>query len=248
MNFVLQKRQSFRGNKGRWPGREDRLDRWISEQRAAGRSLSTVAIRIQAKAIANELHIEEFKVGPSWCFHFMKRRQLSSRTRMTVSQQLPADNEEKLATFRSYCKSKISEKNIQPHCIINMDEVPLTFDMLLTRTVEQTGTAIVPIRTTGNKKTSFTVVLGVSSNGQKLCPMVIFKIKTLPKDKFPKGIFVAVNPKGWMDEQVIRTWLTKAYAHRPDGFFHPLLALLIFDSMRAYKTESMKAMVKKMNS
>ncbi|KAF4804494.1 hypothetical protein TURU_007260 [Turdus rufiventris] len=141
---------------------------------------------------------------------------------------------------------KINES--MPRCIINMDEVPLTFNMLLTQTVEQTRTSTVPIRTTGKEKTSFTVVLGVWSNGQKLCPMVIFKIKTLPKDKFPKGIVVAVNPKGWMDEHVMRTWLMEVYTRTPDRFFNQLPALLIFDSMRAHKTESMKAMVKKMNS
>ncbi|KAF4801193.1 hypothetical protein TURU_036603 [Turdus rufiventris] len=63
-----------------------------------------------------------------------------------------------------------------------------------------------------------------------------------------KGIVVAVNPKGWMDEHVMRTLLTEVYAHRPDVFFHQLPALLIFDSMRAHKTESVKAMVKNMNS
>ncbi|KAF4787880.1 hypothetical protein TURU_165031 [Turdus rufiventris] len=50
-----------------------------------------------------------------------------------------------------------------------------------------------------------------------------------------------------MDEQVMRTWLTEVYAHRPDRFFHPLLGLLIFNSMCVYKTDSVKAMVKKMN-
>ncbi|KAF4804657.1 pogo transposable element with KRAB domain-like protein [Turdus rufiventris] len=161
---------------------------------------------------------------------------------------LPEDYEEKLATFRRYCKGKISEKNIQPHCIINMDEVFLTFDMPLTQTVEQTGTSTVPIKTTGNENMSFTVVLGVSSNGRKLQLLVIFKRKTLPKDKFPKGIVVAVNPKGWINEHVMRTWLTEVYAHRPDVFFHPLPVPLIFDSIRAHKTESVKAVVKKMNS
>ncbi|KAF4804705.1 hypothetical protein TURU_006011 [Turdus rufiventris] len=72
LRLIRKTKKSFRCNKARWPGLEDRLDRWISEQRAAGRSLSTVAIRIQAKAIANELHIKEFKAGPSWCFCFMK--------------------------------------------------------------------------------------------------------------------------------------------------------------------------------
>ncbi|KAF4790445.1 hypothetical protein TURU_141291 [Turdus rufiventris] len=51
-----------------------------------------------------------------------------------------------------------------------------------------------------------------------------------------------------MDEEVMRTWLMEVYAHRPDSFFQLLPGLLIFDSMRTHKTESMKAMVKKMNS
>ncbi|KAF4798813.1 hypothetical protein TURU_060605 [Turdus rufiventris] len=162
LRLTRKTKKSFHGRKTRWPKLEDRLYRWISEQRAGGQSVSTVAICIQAKAIANELHIQEFQAGASWCFHFMK---LSIRTRTTVCQQLPADYKERLAGFRSYCKRKITEKNKQRHCIVNMDKVPLTFDMPLTRTVEHTGMLTVPIRTTGNEKTPFTVVLGVSSNG-----------------------------------------------------------------------------------
>ncbi|KAF4801211.1 POGO family transposable element [Turdus rufiventris] len=138
LRLAKKMKKSFRGNKARWPQLEDRLDRWISVQRAAGRNFSTVTIWIQAKVIANEMGINNFKAGPSWCFHFMERRQLSIRTRTTVSQQLPVDYEEKLDTFRSYCKSKIAEKNIQAKHIINMDEVPPTFDTPLTQTVERT--------------------------------------------------------------------------------------------------------------
>ncbi|KAF4792277.1 pogo transposable element with KRAB domain-like protein [Turdus rufiventris] len=129
-----------------------------------------------------------------------------------------------------------------------MDKVRLTFDMLLTQTVERTGTPTVPVRTTGNKKTLFTVVLGVLSNGQKLPPMVIFKRKRLPKETFPAGIFVEVNPKGWMDEEIMRNWLSVVYVRRLDGFFHASPALLVYDSMHAHKTESVKALVKKTNS
>lgn len=57
-------------------------------------------------------------------------------------------------------------------------KVPLTFDIHVNRTVEKTGTSTVSIRTTGNKKSAFTVVLGCQANGQKLPPMVIFRRKT----------------------------------------------------------------------
>ncbi|KAF4787660.1 zinc finger MYM-type protein 2 isoform X1 [Turdus rufiventris] len=87
-------KKSFRGMKARWLQLEDRLDQWISEQRAAGKRFSTVAIRLKAKAIANEMNISDFNAGPSWCFRFMKRRQLSICPRTTVSQQLPADCKE----------------------------------------------------------------------------------------------------------------------------------------------------------
>lgn len=240
---VKKTTQGFRGNKARWPQLEDKLEQWVIEQRAAGRSVSTVSIRLKATALARDMNINDFRGGPSWCFRFMKRRNLSIRTRTTVSQQLPKDYQEKLATFRAYCKNKITEKKIRPEHITNMDEVPLTFDIPVNRTVEKTGTRTVSIRTTGNEKSSFTVVLGCQANGQKLSPMVIFKRKTLPKEKFPAGVIIKANPKGWMDEEKMIEWLREIYVKRPDGF-----SLLICDSMHAHLTDAVKNKVKQTNS
>ncbi|KAF4092990.1 hypothetical protein AMELA_G00027190 [Ameiurus melas] len=156
---VKKTKQSFRGNKARWLHLEDKLEQWVVEQRAAGISVSTITIRINATALASELGINDFKGGPSWCFRFMRRRNLSIRTRTTVSQQLPKDYQEKLATFRTYCNNKITEKKIRPKHIINMDKVPLTFDIPVNRTVDKKGARTVNVRTTGNEKSSFTVVL-----------------------------------------------------------------------------------------
>lgn len=245
---VKKTTQSFRGNKARWPQLEDKVEQWVAEQRAASRSVSTVTIRMKAIALAREHNISEFRGGPSWCFRFMKRRHLSTRTRTTVSQQLPADYQEKLATFRTYCRNKITEKKIQPEHIINMDEVPLTFDIPVNRTVDKTGARTVNIRTTGNEKTSFTVVLACQANGHKLPPMVIFKRKTLPKENFPAGIVIKANSKGWMDEEKMSEWLREIYVKRPGGFFHTAPSLLIYDSMRAHITEHVKKQVKHTNS
>ncbi|KAK7910104.1 hypothetical protein WMY93_014788 [Mugilogobius chulae] len=240
--------QSFRGNNARWPHLEDKIEQWVIEQRAAGRSVSTVLIRMKATTLAQSLDINDFRGGPSWCFRFMKRRNLSIRTRTTVSQQLPKDYEEKRANFRAYCQSKITENKIRPEHITNMDEVPLTFDIPVNRTVEKTGTRMVSILTTGNEKSSFTVVLGCQANGQKLPPMVIFKRKTLPKEKFPAGVIIKANPKGWMDEDKMSEWLSEIYVKRPGGFFHKHPSLLICDSMRAHLTDAIKKQVKQTNS
>ena len=245
---VKKTKKSLRWHKARWPQLEDQHEQWVVEQRAASRSVSTVTVRMKATALAQDMNINNFRGGPSWCFRFMRRRNLSIRTRTTVSQLLPKDYQEKLATFRAYCKNKITEKKIHPEHIMNMDEIPLTFDIPVNRTVEKRGTSTVSIRTTGNEKSSFTVVLACHANGQKLPPMVIFKRKTLPKENFPAGVVIKVNPKGWMDEEKMSEWLREIYVKRPGGFFHTAPSLLIYDSMRAHFTDVVKKQVKQTNS
>ncbi|KAM9306618.1 uncharacterized protein KZ484_000034 [Pholidichthys leucotaenia] len=136
---VKKSRQSFRGNKARWPQLEDKIEQWVTEQRAAGRSVSQVSIRLKAAAVARDMKINDFQGGPSWCFRFMKRRNLSVRTRTTASQQLLKDYEEKRAMSRTCRKNKITGKKIRPEHITNVDEVPLNFDVPVNRTVEKTG-------------------------------------------------------------------------------------------------------------
>uniref|UniRef100_A0A3B3BHW9 HTH CENPB-type domain-containing protein n=1 Tax=Oryzias melastigma TaxID=30732 RepID=A0A3B3BHW9_ORYME len=239
---------SFRGHKAKLPELEERLERWIIEQRASGRSVSTVTIRLRAVTLAEEMNIEHFKGGPSWCWRFMKRCNFSIRTRTTVAQRRPADYIEKLANFRSFCEKHIADKRIQPSHITNMDEVPLTFDIPVSHTVEKKGTSTVATRTTGYEKALFTVVLGCHANGQKLPPMVIFKRKTLPKETFPAGVIIKANEKGWMDKDMMKEWLKQVYVRRPGGFVHTSPPLLICDSMRAHLTADVKQTVKQMNA
>ncbi|TWW81746.1 hypothetical protein D4764_01G0015610 [Takifugu flavidus] len=117
------------------------------------------------------------------------------------------DYQVRVVIFSTYCRDKITGKNIVHSHITNMDEIPLTFDIPLTHTVEKKGTSMVAICTTGHEKLSFTVVLGCHGNGQKLPPMVIFKRKTLPKEAFPARVVVKANQKGWMDEEKMKEGL-----------------------------------------
>ena len=83
--------KAFRGKKSRWPELENILEDWVNTQRADGRGVSTVQMRLKAKTIATEKNIKEFRGGPSWCFRFMQRKGLSIKPRTTVCQQLPLD-------------------------------------------------------------------------------------------------------------------------------------------------------------
>ena len=54
-----------------------------------------------------------------------------------MCQQLPPDFKEKITNFSEFTQRKIAENSIGPDDIINMDEVPLTFDLPLNRTVNK---------------------------------------------------------------------------------------------------------------
>lgn len=249
-SIMLMKRskKANRGRNAKWPELEKCLLDFVILRRREGRGLSTVQIRLKAVEIAGDMNIEGFKGGHSWCYRFMLRNRLSIRQRTTMCQQLPPDFMEKIETFRGYVNAKIDLHSVTPDFIINMDEVPLTFDIPLGRTVNQKGERTINIKTTGHEKSHFTVVLACCASGKKLTPMVIFKRKTLPRETFPPNVVIDVNVKGWMNEAMMEKWLERCFVKRPDGFFKIHKALLVMDSMRAHITERIKNKLKFINT
>ena len=196
-------------------------------------------IRLKARTTAAEKGIEDFKGGPSWCFRFLGRRGLSINNS-------PPDFEEILTNFCNFTQENIAENFIGSQDVINMEEVPLTFDLPLNRTINKNGESSVMLKTTGHEKTHFTCVLGCTASGEKIPPMVTFKRIMMPKENFSKDIVVKVNKKGWMVETLMKAWLTECYSKRLGGFFRRNKAMLILNSMRAHMSDSVKeAMSKK---
>ena len=96
----------------------------------------------------------------------------------------------------------------------NMDDVPLTFDVPWNKTVDVKGAKPIMIKTSGNEKTRYTVVLACCADGTKLPPLLIFE-KTLPKGVIPHGIYVHIHSKGWMDGEEMKLWLEKVWSKHP---------------------------------
>jgi len=82
----------------------------------------------------------------------------------------------------------------------NMDEVPFTFDVPSNKTVNVKGAKTIMIKTSGNEKTPYTVVLACCADGTKLAPLFIFK-KNPDKDVIPHGIYIHVHSNGWMEKE-----------------------------------------------
>jgi hypothetical protein len=131
--------------------------------------------------------------------------------------------------------------------IANMDETPMYFDMPGNSTVDTVGSKTVSIRTSGNEKQHFTVVLACQADGKKLRPMVIFKRKNMPKETFPPGVSVQVHPKGWMDENLTKVWINEVWMKRPGALLKPK-SLLVWDMFRAHCCDSVKEKLKECNT
>jgi len=87
----------------------------------------------------------------------------------------------------------------------------LMFHRIKQKTVDVKGAKTIMIKTSGNEKTRYTVVLACCTDGTKLPPLLIFKRKTLPKDVIPHGIYVHVHSNGWRrNEAVVRESVVQA--------------------------------------
>lgn len=240
----MGRKRSNRHGIVKWPVLEDNLHSWVLEQRNQGRSVSTVKIRLRAKSMAQEMNISDFKGGVNWIYRFMRRKNLRVRARTTVCQAVPDDWEEKKESFLTFTKKAIKDGKYSLKSIINMDEVPLTFDCPPNRTVDTCGVKTVSLTTTGQEKTHFTVMLACCADGTKLKPLLIFKRKTLPSGTFPRNVVVRCNEKGWVNECIMLDWFQEVWKKREGAFFNSR-GLLIFDAMKAHTKESVMTAAKK---
>jgi len=95
------------------------------------------------------------------------------------------------------------------------------------------------IKTAGNEKMRYTVVLVCCAGGTKLPPLLIFKRKMQPKDVIPRGIYVHVRSEGWMDGEGMKLWLEKVWSKRPGGLLK-IPSLLVCYQFKAHVTKSTK--------
>uniref|UniRef100_A0A0K0EBZ4 HTH CENPB-type domain-containing protein n=1 Tax=Strongyloides stercoralis TaxID=6248 RepID=A0A0K0EBZ4_STRER len=181
---------------------EQQLLEWVNERRSRNRSVSILDIRKHAKKITEESGFANFQSSAQWSQRFMVRNSLSMRRRTSVGQPLPADYRTKRTEFQRFVQTE--SLNISPHNIVNLDEVPVPFDVVYERTVNTRGQNNVKITSTGHEKSNFTVVLATTAAGEQLKIMIIFKKKLLPKGPFPDNVVVKANTKGWMTKELMQ--------------------------------------------
>jgi hypothetical protein len=118
-----------------YPKAEDKLYKWIIEQRKKGLAVNYTMVKLQMHKILKEPTIQrlypmgedEFQGTLSWIQSFMKRFDLSLRRRTKILQKLPEDIDAKLDEFKRFIIRLRTKYNFDLNSIYNMDETPILF-------------------------------------------------------------------------------------------------------------------------
>src|SRR5437016_3884860 len=76
------------------------------------------------------------------------------------------------------------------------------------------------------------------ADGSKLPPLVIFKLKNIPRGTFPQDVLVRANPTGWMNEFEMLYWINHIWTKC--AMISNPRSLLIMDSFSAHLLDSVK--------
>ena len=106
-------------------------------------------------------------------------------------------------------------------------------------TMEQSGSKTVSILSTGHERSNFTIVLACLADGTKLPPVIIFKLKKIPREEFSEGVVIRANSQGWMNEEEMIWWIENIWTKRSRRGSNPK-SLLVIDSFSGHKTDTIK--------
>jgi hypothetical protein len=218
-----------RGSSAHFPELEAELLQCETDRRLQGYGVSTAELRLKGLHLAKKTNKANFRASVDWSYALFKRHNLSIRRRTHIAQKLPSDYEYQLTKFQSYIIGLRKKTNYDLSQIGNADQTPLTFDLPSDTTT---------IKTTGNEKNRFTVMLACTADGGKLPPYVVFKRKTMPKLPFLKGIIVQVHEKGWFDDRITKDWLQRVWQRRPGAGL--IRSILVLDAFRCYRSDNVK--------
>ncbi|KAG3068836.1 hypothetical protein PC122_g16775 [Phytophthora cactorum] len=118
-----------------------------------------------------------------------------------------------------------------------MDETAVYFEDARNQTVDIIGSRHVVVRSTGFLSMRITAVLAVTATGKKLLPLLIWKGKALPSFDKIGGVYVAHQPRAWVDSKLLKRWIDLAFplVDTGEGKY------LVWDSMRAHISKEVKA-------
>ena len=103
-------------------------------------------LRVKAKELSTN---PEFKASLGWYSNWKRHHSISMRAKTSLAQCLPADMEDKVIEFHRFVLRSSQHWGYDLSRILNMDKMPMQFELPATRTLEFTGSRTVPVLSCG---------------------------------------------------------------------------------------------------
>ena len=103
-------------------------------------------LRVKAKELSTN---PEFKASLGWYSNWKRHHSISMRGKTSLAQCLPADMEDKVIEFHRFVLRSSQHWGYNLSRILNMDKMPMQFELPATRTLEFTGSRTVPVLSCG---------------------------------------------------------------------------------------------------
>jgi DDE superfamily endonuclease len=118
--------------------------------------------------------------------------------------------------FTNYINSQLALGQYRQDCVVNIDETIIFFDMEGGLTLAEKGDKTVSLKTTGTSMRC-TVLIGVTMNGMKLTPLMIFKGKPCGRISrnvggMPASMRYICQGKACVDHRVFKNWIYQIWA------------------------------------
>ena len=200
--------------------------------------LTSMDVRKLAFQLAEKLNLkhsfnkEKGIAGWDWFRNFMNRNPtLSIRTPEATSlARAEAFNKNQIKKYFDCLKKVITEHDLKPDQIFNMDESGFsTVQSKTEKVLAQRGRKQVGTLTSAERGHHFTVVCCMNAIGNYIPPGMIFPRKNMKReliDKAPTGTIGLAQENGWMNGEVCLKWMQhfKKYSKPSDD--HKILLLL----------------------
>ena len=200
----------------------DEKEMWIFTEtnRKLGNALTTWALIVEL--LKREPSTRQMSKNSllKWCSRFESKYYLAFKINKQEGKLMLADALHQLKIFFEDIKNKRINGNIDT--IITFDETPLFFNMPKIRRAIHRGIREIIIETQKQEEVEVSVILSVSSDGNKLPPFVIFKRwgkKEIEIEKklrelaiVKRGhIFFEFNERACSNNYIIEQWFQKVY-------------------------------------
>lgn len=224
------------GRKPAWPAAEQRTVNWIREKRDAGlRVLRRVALKMLKKEIIAEIgddagQLSKFKNSRNLFHNFLSRHKLRNSS-VSSTKAVTNQEAERAGRYMMQCYLELRKSgtcpgadlsswalthsfdpfwgHFPPHYILAVDEVPINFlETGKTLNFEKESAAVKSVTSAG--KRAATLLLAVSTSGDILKPMLIFKskkgLKNSEMQKFQQydNVIVATSESSYINHKLYR--------------------------------------------